>query len=306
MSRWERVLLYSTAVGVGMFLLLTDNHDASANGTARENGRTTTDPSARTERDGNPGPSAGARGDGADRSKGPSGPLVVTDGQGRPRIELRVGDRGQPEILLRSEAGETVLALRADSSDEAEITLATKTGTATLRNEKSGHLLFELRGKNKCYTRMSVTEMGETELNLGQAAAGMAIVRSDVDGNLEVGLRGADGITGPNMTLTPMGEGVIRVAGQDGTSGPVMQLFPDGLAQILIGATGNESGPQMIRLPDGMSVVAVRRPNGQPGAAMVSSPDGTSVVAATSVDGKQKAELRIETDGKARATVTPP
>ncbi len=306
MSIWERVLLYSVAAGLAAVLLIGGDGERKATTLHVEDIRNVRSvPTALA-----PAVSVGTAPEriapsvvGATESYRES--LIIADRQGRPRIEMRVDDRGQPEIVMRSETGDSVLALRTDSAEEAEIVLKTRAGQATLRNERSGLLMFELRGKHKAHTRMTVLETGETELSTGRPDGGLALLRSDVDGVVEMGIRGPDGKSGPSMSWEPSGEAFMRVVGKDGTSGPLMQLFPDGLGQIAINGGGSESGPSMMRLPDGVAVVSVRLSNGEPGAAMVASPDGTSVVAATSPDGKQRAELRIDAEGNARSTVTP-
>jgi hypothetical protein len=307
MSHWERLLLYAVALGMAVLLIFDSNVESKSSGSPRSEAASPVGTVASERHDRSTtldGPIEDFETDEPLSAESP--PIILTDALGRSRIELRMGDRGQPEIVLLSETGEAVVALRADSDQGAELVLQTGERYAVLRNERTGNLVFELQGEDGAHTRMTVSKSGDTEMSWGRVDGVRMLARTGIDGTAELALRGTDGKSGPTLSLDKTGDSSIRLVGPGGVPGPAMHLFQDGLGQVAIDGHGSESGPSMIRLPDGVAIMSVRLENGQPGAAMVASPDGSSVVATTSKDGKQQAALRIDAEGQATMSVTKP
>lgn len=314
----ERVLLYVVALSLGVMLLWSDDNDASrtppqsemepqwstrisdaAPFDERASVPRSIDTAATADMPANQ-QSAILVGEFRDR-------LVLVDEQGRPRIELRVGIGGHPQIHLRNEKGEPVISLTAGPNDSAEMLLQTRYGSAGMHRRADGELAVELTSYHGARTGMAIDSAGEISIT-ADAGPGKskAFVRTDADGGAEVTVEHTDGARKTAMWMLPSGDsGVTLQAGPD-QPGPAMRLFQDGLAEVTINGPGSESGPSMVRFPDGVSIISARRPNGEPGASMIVSPDGTCVVTAASPDGTQRAELRVNAEGKADVSVTKP
>jgi VanZ family protein len=311
---FERILLYSVALVLGASLLLDrpreeqsqmpENHpDNRANPAAdlrpaeqAPDAAAATPPIAPDEAPAAPEP----RGEALRNS------LVLVDGQGRARIELRVGDDGQPRLALNDESGQAVIQLRADSRRSGQIVLETGRGTARLVAD-SDRFALELQTDAGPLTRVAITPDGQAEVIVRSEREGpRATLRTDPNGSAEVSVGGS--AEKPAATLIALGGGhlELRMTGAGGAAGPRLQLFEDATAQLTLDGPGSHSGPSLIRFADGTSVVAVRRSDGNPAGSMVAAPDGTAVIAAASPRDGQQAELRVSPDGKATIAVVEP
>lgn len=305
MHQAERVLLYLLAVMVGVFLLMDHGPSTSSPPTKKTVHHVSqVAPDLRIEREPLKSKPEAAATSPQNEVATPRNELVLSDEQGRPRIELRLGPGGAPMISLNDAAGQPVIKLAVRGDRTAEVTVHHGARRAGITSQADGSLSLGVDSDSR-RSHLTVLPNDETELSLSGPRGVKTLLRADRHGGAEIAIQRADGSAGPAMSLMPAGEAGLGVRSRDG-SGPVMQLFPDGLAEVSINGANSQSGPSLIRLPDGTSILAAKRPSGQPGASMVVSPNGEAVIAAINDAGNQEAALRIDAAGTAAVFTTDP
>lgn len=234
--------------------------------------------------------------------------LELVDRQGRPRLELLVDENDQPQLLMRTPAGEVALRLTCDAEGVSRLILgAGEAGRVAVTGTADGDQALELVGKEGAAARLVLTPEGSAELRLSGRDAGDELVLRQMTGeDAVIEMNSASHEGGISLRLQPTGVAALGLTAPDGHSGPVMHVFEDGLGEIAINGASSWSGPSLIRMPDGVSIVSTRLPSGDPGASMVTAPDGRSVIAATNSDASRQAELRVDDEGTPSIGVVDP
>lgn len=286
MNRIERCLLYIVAFVLGSVLLFDWSFAARDQPAAAENVPITA-------------------GVGSAESAQPSQSLILSDSQGRPRIELVVGEDGNPRITLNGSDGRAAVSIGMGPGKSAGWTLRSGGHETVLTVDAKGGTALSLSGPGSAHVRLAVTSTGETEISTRGAKSDVtAILRTDKQGVAEIAVSSEKRQRNTSLVLLPSGEMGLRLQEARDKGGPVMQMFADGLSEIAIRGSDGKSGPAMMSLADDVSVISVRRRGGAPGASMVVSPDGQSVIEAAGNDGKSRVALRVNQDGQAGVQVT--